>query len=244
MALNIQAHSHLFVQKNDTIVKDTIPTSVPKDTIPASVPRDTTAVDSLKAKKAEKPEKKKEETEYEKLMKKGGHVQEGLFRTRHIDDKYYFEVPDSMLGRLILSVTRFTAVPQSFGKFAGEEIDHSAVYFEARDTSQLLLRQYVLSHLADTGDNISRTLEQSTVDPIVMAFKVIGRDSLGDNRLVEVTGLFRGDNNLTSIPSAGKTAMKLGGLQNDRTFIDTIKWSAHAPTARSPQRRPPRGPGR
>ena len=216
MATQVHAGA-IQMLRTDTIVKDTIPTVIPKDS---------TATDSLKAKKPakdEKPEKKKEESEYDKLMKKGGSVQDGFLRVRHIEDKYYFEVPDTLLGRLILSVTRFTAVPQSFGKFAGEEIDHSAVYFEARDTSQVLLRQYVQSHLADSGDNISRTLEQSTVDPIVMAFKVIGRDSVSGDRLIEVTSLFRGDNNLTSVPSAGKTAMKLGGLQADRTYIDTLK---------------------
>ncbi len=221
-AMSLQARSLYVVHQTDTIPRDSIPRdSIPRDSIPRdTLARDTVVADSLKAKKAVK---KKEETEYEKLMKKGGHVQEGLFRTRHIDDKYYFEVPDSMVGRLILCVTRFTAVPQSFGKFAGEEIDHSAIYFEQRDTSQVLLRQYVLSHLADDGDNIARTLEQSTIDPIVMAFKVIGRDSVSGDRLIEVTGLFKTDNNLTSVTTADKTAMKLGGLMADRTFIDTLK---------------------
>ena len=162
LARDAQARER-FVWAADTIPADSIPVD--------SVKSDTLAVDTVKAEK-----KKKEPTEYEKLLKKGGTVMDGLFRVRHIEDKYYFEVPDSMLGRYVLSVTRFKAVPQGFGQFAGEEITHCTTYFEQRDTSQLLLRQYVLSHLADEGDNISRTVEQSTIDPIVMAFKVIGRN--------------------------------------------------------------------
>ena len=188
--------------------------------------KDTTVTDTTKVGKEDvksKAKKEPKETEYQKIIKKGGTVTDGLFRVRHIEDKYYFEVPDSMLGRYILCVTRFTAVPQNFGQFAGEEITHSTIYFEKRDTSQIMIRQYVLSHLADNGDNISRTLEQSTVDPIVQAFKVIGQNEEKDASLIEVTSLFNSDNNLMSFSNTDKTTLKVGGLMKDRTFIDTIK---------------------
>ena len=188
--------------------------------------KDTTVTDTTKAEKEDvksKAKKEPKETEYQKIIKKGGTVTDGLFRVRHIEDKYYFEVPDSMLGRYILCVTRFTAVPQNFGQFAGEEITHSTIYFEKRDTSQIMIRQYVLSHLADNGDNISRTLEQSTVDPIVQTFKVIGQNEEKDASLIEVTSLFNSDNNLMSFSNTDKTTLKVGGLMKDRTFIDTIK---------------------
>ena len=188
--------------------------------------KDTTVTDTTKVEKEDvksKAKKEPKETEYQKIIKKGGTVTDGLFRVRHIEDKYYFEVPDSMLGRYILCVTRFTAVPQNFGQFAGEEITHSTIYFEKRDTSQIMIRQYVLSHLADNGDNISRTLEQSTVDPIVQAFKVIGLNEEKDASLIEVTSLFNSDNNLMSFSNTDKTTLKVGGLMKDRTFIDTIK---------------------
>ena len=188
--------------------------------------KDTTVIDTTKVEKEDiKPKTKKEpkETEYQKIIKKGGTITDGLFRVRHIEDKYYFEVPDSMIGRYILCVTRFTAVPQNFGQFAGEEITHSTIYFEKRDTSQIMIRQYVLSHLADNGDNISRTLEQSTVDPIVQSFKVIGQNEEKDASLIEVTSLFNSDNNLMSFSNTDKTSLKVGGLMKDRTFIDTIK---------------------
>ncbi len=187
--------------------------------------KDTTVTDTTKVEKEDvksKAKKEPKETEYQKIIKKGGTVTDGLFRVRHIEDKYYFEVPDSMLGRYILCVTRFTAVPQNFGQFAGEEITHSTIYFEKRDTSQIMIRQYVLSHLADNGDNISRTLEQSTVDPIVQAFKVIGQNEEKDASLIEVTSLFNSDNNLMSFSNNDKTSLKVGGLMKDRTFIDTI----------------------
>ncbi len=206
-------HSSQFTVRGSEMTDTVVADSVATDTVMA----DTLAADTAKA-------KKKKPSEYEKLLKtKGALEQKGLFTVRHIEDKYYFEVPDSMLGRLLLCVTRFTAVPQGFGQFAGEEITHCTIYFEQRDEKTLFMRQYVLSYLADDKDNIARTLEKSTIDPIVNSFKVIGRNEEDDAQLVEVTGLFKGDNNLFSFQSSSKTALKVGGLQGDRTFIDTMK---------------------
>ena len=203
---------HADTLKTDTLAKDTLLTDSVKQVNP-------------KKKGAKDDDKKdeKKETEYEKLMKKSGTELKGLFTVRHIEDKYYFEVPDTMLGRLLLCVTRFTAVPQGFGQFAGEEVTHNTVYFEQRDTAKLLMRQYVLSYLADDNDNISRTLVKSTIDPIVQSFKVIGRNEKKDAQLVEVTPLFKQDNRLFSFQTAAKTSLKLGAIQADRTFVDTMK---------------------
>ena len=63
-------------------------------------------------------DKKKEKDEYAELIKKSVSLERGLFDVRHIEDKWYFDVPDSLLGRYILAVTRLTGVPQGVGKFS------------------------------------------------------------------------------------------------------------------------------
>ena len=207
LATTMQAREFRFAPA-DTLKQDTTATVIAKDT---------TAVDTAKV------EKPKKETEYDKIVKKGGTVMKGLFTVRHIEDKYYFEVPDSMLGRLILCVNRFTAVPQNFGKFAGEEANDIAFYIEKKDTTQLLVRQYVVTQKAKEGDNIRRTLLQSTIDPIVMDLKIIGHNEENDAQLVEVTPLFKGNSKLTDLSQSLKTSLKLGGPQNNTTYIDTMK---------------------
>ena len=174
--------------------------------------------------KEKAPEKEKEKpSAYEQLIKKKGSVQNGLFTVRHIDDQWYFEVPDSVIGRYLLAVTRFTAVPQSFGKFAGEAVNKQTVYFEQRDAKTMLLRAYVRSPEADPKSNISRTLKASTADPIVASFKVIGRNKETKAQLIDVTSLFSKDNAVLSVSSNDSKQLKLGGLISDRTFIDTMK---------------------
>ncbi len=195
--------------QNDTVVADT----APADTVAAG----------KQSRGASSKKNGPKESEYEKVLKKGGTVLTGLFTVRHADDKYYFEVPDSLMGCMMLCVSRFTAVPQNFGKFAGEEVNNFAFYFEKRDTAQLLMRQYVLSQVAAEGDNIRRTLEQSTIDPIVMTLKIIGRNKADDAQMVEATPLFKAGSKLTSLSTALSTTVKLGGVQANATFIDTMK---------------------
>lgn len=196
--------------------------------------KDTTVVKKGDAKKGDKPQDKdknkddkkkdvKKKNEYEELMKKKGTVMKGLFTVRHIDDKWYFEVPDSLLGRYILCVTRYTAVPQGFGKFAGEEVNEATVYFEKRDYKTMLLRAYVLSQFAKEGDNISKTLQASTIDPIVASFKIIGKNKKKDMSLIEVTNMFMKDNKLMASSSDAPKSLKVGALASDRSFIDTMK---------------------
>lgn len=163
------------------------------------------------------------ELPYDQLIKKPGSVREGIFTVRHIEDKWYFEIPDSIIGRYLLAVTRFTGVPQSFGKFSGEAVNQQTTYFEQRNAKNLVLRAYVLSQEADPDSRISKTLKASTVDPIIASFKVIGRNKTTKAQMIEVTPLFAKDNGVVSISANSAKELKLGALQADRTFVDTMK---------------------
>lgn len=83
------------------------------------------------------------EDEYTKLVKDDHSEKVGMFTVRHIKDDWYFEVPDSLLKRHILAVTRFKAVPQGFNLLSGEEVNHCVIYLEQHDTKTLFLREYV-----------------------------------------------------------------------------------------------------
>ena len=160
---------------------------------------------------------------YLKIVKEGGSVREGLFTVRHIKDDWYLEVPDSLLGRMMLAVTRFTSVPQEFKMVTGEEVNRSAVYFEQYGEKTIFLREYVQSQYAKPEDRIAISLKQSTIDPIVWKFDVIGRNPETNAQLINVTKWLMGENKVTNFSSLDRTLVGIGSLQTDRTFIDTIK---------------------
>lgn len=77
-----------------------------------------------------------------------------MFTIRHIKDDWCFEVPDSLLGRLLLVVTRFKAVPQGF-KMPVEK-KWTEVWFIGNNIMiKLFLREYVQSQFARPGDKIA-----------------------------------------------------------------------------------------
>lgn len=160
---------------------------------------------------------------YHKIVKEGGSVREGLFTVRHIKDDWYLEVPDELLGKMLLAVTRFTSVPQGFRMFSGEEVNRSAIYLEQYNDKALFLREYVQSSFAKPEDRIAISLKQSTVDPIIQKFEVIGRNPKTKAQLINVTKWIMGDNKVTSFTNNDRTSLSLGGVVADRTFIDSIK---------------------
>ncbi len=190
-----------------------------------------TKTDSVKVeKKAEKKHEccadttvKDHTTPYHKVVKEGGSKREGLFTVRHIKDDWYLEVPDELLGRMLLCVTRFTSVPQDFKMFSGEEVNRSAVYLEQYNDKTLFLREYVQSSFAKPDDRIAISLKQSTVDPIVCKFDVIGRNPDTKAQLINITKWLMSDNKVTSFSGTDRTTLGIGGLISDRSFIDSIK---------------------
>ena len=161
----------------------------------------------------------KKPNEYETLLKKGGSYEKGVFNVRHIEKKWYFEISDDMLDRMFLAVSRYVSVPQDFDKFPGEEISDHAIYFEKYDDKTLFLRAYTKSKVAADGNDIATVLDRSTNNPIIAKFDVIGKDSVTGARLIDVTNLFMQDNMVCGL----RGVQGVGGLQADRTFIDTIK---------------------
>ncbi|WP_255380533.1 zinc-dependent metalloprotease [Prevotella communis] len=160
---------------------------------------------------------------YLKTIKEGGSVREGLFTVRHIKNDWYLEIPDSLLGRMMLAVTRFASVPQEFKMITGEEVNRSAVYFEQYGDKTIFLREYVQSQYAKPENRIAISLKQSTTDPIVWKFDVIGRNPETHAQLINITKWLMGENKVTNFSSSDRTILGIGSVQSDRTFIDTIK---------------------
>ena len=166
---------------------------------------------------------KDDKSPYAKLMKEGGSMREGLFTVRHIKDDWYLEVPDSLVGRLMLAVTRFASVPQGFKLISGEEVNRSAIYLEQHGEKTLLMREYVRSQFARANDRIATSLERSVADPIIYKFDVIGRNPQTQAQLINITKWLMSDNKITSFSSTDRTVVGVGTVQADRSFIDTIK---------------------
>ncbi|WP_255431043.1 zinc-dependent metalloprotease [Pedobacter sp. N36a] len=160
---------------------------------------------------------------YEKLIPKTASSKQGLFDVKCTDDKWYFEIPDSLLNRYILAVTRYVAMPQGAGSFGGEKANEQTVYFEKGNANKIFLRAVVYRQdVKDEKQQISKAVTASQVNPIVAAFDIKSKNPVTGNSVIEVTDLFRKESTVLSISPQEKTEKKLGSLADDRSFIESI----------------------
>ncbi|MBQ3992103.1 MAG: zinc-dependent metalloprotease [Bacteroidaceae bacterium] len=145
----------------------------------------------------------------------------GLFHVTKVKNDWFFEVPDSLIGRQMLTTTRFTSTPASSGKFGGEQLNEQTVYFQVAPNDQLLLRAALLINYADTTDNISRAVTISNENPIIGAFKI--ESHKGGNYKIKVSPFFGQDNPALGLPQSAKQQYGLGAQVGEMSYIEDIK---------------------
>ena len=149
-------------------------------------------------------------------------VTNGLVGVSHHEKDWYFDVPDSLLGRRILAVTRFVNHTSGASEYGGEMLQSQMIYWEKASNGNLLLRVDPYTVHADGDDEIARAVRASSENPIIASLKPEKKSTPGCTR-VKVTSLFEGDTQAFSLSSRSKRAYNLGNLKGDASFIESIR---------------------
>ena len=149
-------------------------------------------------------------------------VTPGMFGVAHHEKDWYFEIPDEILGRRILAVTRYVSNTPGASQYGGEEVTENMIYWEKASNGNLLLRVDALVIQADEGQDIQKAVKVSSENPIIASIKPEKTSSPGTTR-VKVTNLFEGDLQAFSLSSASKRQMNLGGVKGDASFIESVR---------------------
>ncbi|RYF25242.1 MAG: DUF5117 domain-containing protein [Flavobacteriales bacterium] len=160
---------------------------------------------------------------YNKIITDKAKSKNGLFTVAQVDTKYYFEIPDSLIKRYMLVVTRYSATPQGSGNFGGEKANEQTIYFEKGPNNTLFLRSLEYKQDVRKADAmLAKALAGSDENPIITAFPIKTINPTNGNMVVEVTDAFKKDNAMFAMAAAEKTAKKLNALADDRSFIESI----------------------
>lgn len=144
-------------------------------------------------------------------------LKEGLFTVSQLKSDWYLEIPDSLLGRLIQTVTRYVATPVGCNIYGGEEVNSQTVYFE-KINDKIQLRTLILG-ATGTGD-IVKAVKSSSVDPIVASFKI--ETTINNRYRINVSKIFSDDTPIFTMQNARKKQLSLGGVMSDRSYIKSI----------------------
>ncbi len=152
----------------------------------------------------------------------------GLFKTHKVDDKYYFEIGDSILNREILVVSRISragAEVREAGGYAGDQIGSSVIRFEKGPSNRIFMRKISYrTYSPDSTKSMYQAVQRSNIQAIAAAFNVAAYSPDSKGSVIDVTDYINGDNDVFffSSPNA-KSRFRLGTLQADRSYIESIR---------------------
>ncbi len=146
---------------------------------------------------------------------KDAEKQVGLFTTYFLpkSNKLYFELPDSVFGKLYMLSNRISSTSNTQDFVAGQLATNPLMLRLSKDGKNVYLHKVQYQNLVDAGDAIAPAFYNNFSDPILKGFKIEARR--GNNVLIEVTAFFGGnEKSISPIKPENPLAKLLGGSKS------------------------------
>ncbi|NER14945.1 DUF5117 domain-containing protein [Leptobacterium flavescens] len=158
---------------------------------------------------------------YSKVITKDAKTDKGLFNVHKIDEKFFYEIPDSLFEREMLMVTRIAKTASGNG-FGGGKTNTQVLRWQKKD-KKVVLR--VVSHNVYAADSlpVKEAVVNSNFEPVLYTFpiKAFGKDST--STVIDVTDLFQKDVKALGLPQGQRTNYRVTRLDATKSFIESVK---------------------
>jgi len=153
----------------------------------------------------------------------------GGITVHQVDDRYLFEVPDTLIGRDFLLVSRIAGVPANIGGFisAGSSVGARLVRWE-RSGDRVSLRSISVDAVADDSLPIALSVASNNIGAILTAFPIqaYGRAGARDSAtfVIDVTEFFGGDTpTMSGLSAAQRRTYQVRRLDPARSFVTAVR---------------------
>ena len=151
-------------------------------------------------------------------------TRKGMITSHKIEDKYFFEIADTILGRDILVVNRISksgADVRATQGYAGDQIGSSVIRFEKGPNDRIFMRKVsFITYGVDSTTAMYRSLKNSNVQAIAASFNIAAYTPDKKGSVIDMTTYLNSDNEIFYFSSAAaKTRFRLGTQQADRSYI-------------------------
>lgn len=178
--------------------------------------------------KSESKTESKDPARLEEFIKAETAVMEGMTPVYVQDNKYFIGIPDSLIGRDILMVTRMAETPAGFRAnffgYAGDQINSGMLRFEMGPNNNIFLTKVLAREQSmDSTQAMYYNVVRSNRPAIIASFDIKALNADSTLSLIDVTDLVKGDNESLYFSKRQKKSSKMTNLQNDKSYVKSVK---------------------
>ncbi|HWZ04556.1 MAG TPA: zinc-dependent metalloprotease [Mucilaginibacter sp.] len=166
---------------------------------------------------------------YAEIVPPGTKTMLSFFKVHFVNERYLFEIPDSMLNRDVLAVTRIDQGPAgmliplvNIG-YSGDETGKCVISFEKIPGNKIAMRSLTFPGFANdtTSNGLSRSLANNNYQTIEAVFQVKALNKDFNSTVIDITDFVNSDNGVVCF---GMSFLRLAfaGIVSDRSFVDKI----------------------
>lgn len=158
---------------------------------------------------------------YNKVITKDAKSDIGLFTVHTIDDKYYYEIPDSLFDREMLMVTRISKTAAGLG-FGGGKQNTQVLRWEKKG-KKIMLRVVSYNVVAADSLPVNEAVTNSNFEPVLYTFPIKAYSKDSTSTVIDASPLFQKDVKSLGLPQYRRRPYKITRLESDKSFIENIK---------------------
>ena len=162
---------------------------------------------------------------YAQVIPERARTERGGLSVHRVDDRWFLEVPDSLLGRDFLLVSRIAGVPTGFGGFtsSGTSLEERVVRWQ-KVGDRMLLRSISFAAVADDSLPIAVSVASNNYAPIIASLPVQAytRDSAA--AVLDVTDFFGGDTPaISGLDANQRRQYQVRRYDAARSFVSSVR---------------------
>ena len=178
---------------------------------------------SAQDKPNKKGDKEKKEKVYSDIITDEAVSSKGLFSTHTVKGKSYFEIPDDILDKEILVVSRIGGFVKNlnFGG-AGVKSRPQQVIRWQKMGEKIIMRSVSYNSVASFDDPIYESVKNNNFEPVIMVFDIVTKGE--GSSVIEIDKFFTTDVAMIGAVSEGQRKnFGIKGLDSKRSFVTSMK---------------------
>jgi hypothetical protein len=154
---------------------------------------------------------------YAEVIPSTAQTERGMFDVHRVGANLFFEIPDSLLGRDMIIMSRYGQVQQGLSQVGANMAPNLVVRWERRG-DQVHLRASSHETTADSGTARSIAVAHQNFAPVIQSFPV---ETLGSQGVViNVTEMYVGEHPAFTLQRNQRTALTVRRYERDRSWLE------------------------